>query len=220
MKAQVNYMKIILISAFMCMAEVANAFYDPGLQRWINRDPIQEEGGINLYGFVCNDPLNSIDTLGLYNTCGHNSLYDSALKDRMSKESLDGIKQGSKDTDDASKGGQKPENSYQHGMRSPDQNPENARRDADDFIKDKLNEAIKAEREGRHNDAMNELGKGMHTITDRLSPAHRGEQKWRGPWNPLSWPHPFFELWPGRKARQQSDQQLRDYYDKFQEGCK
>ena len=68
MKAQVNYMKIILISAFMCMAEVANAFYDPGLQRWINRDPIQEEGGINLYGFVCNDPLNSIDTLGLYNT--------------------------------------------------------------------------------------------------------------------------------------------------------
>jgi len=40
-------------------------FYDPNLQRWINRDPIEEAGGINLYGFLYNDPLNWIDPLGL-----------------------------------------------------------------------------------------------------------------------------------------------------------
>jgi RHS repeat-associated protein len=39
-------------------------FYDPNLQRWINRDPIQEEGGINLYGFLLNDPLNFVDPKG------------------------------------------------------------------------------------------------------------------------------------------------------------
>jgi len=40
-------------------------FYDPNLQRWPNRDPIEESGGINLYGFVENSPLNGVDLLGL-----------------------------------------------------------------------------------------------------------------------------------------------------------
>jgi RHS repeat-associated protein len=39
--------------------------YDPNLQRWINRDPIEEEGGINLYGFVGNDPVDEEDPFGL-----------------------------------------------------------------------------------------------------------------------------------------------------------
>jgi RHS repeat-associated protein len=40
-------------------------FYDPNLQRWLNRDPIDEEGGINLYEFVRNDPLKFADLWGL-----------------------------------------------------------------------------------------------------------------------------------------------------------
>ena len=32
--------------------------YDPELDRWLNRDPIGERGGINLYGYVFNDPIN------------------------------------------------------------------------------------------------------------------------------------------------------------------
>ena len=39
-------------------------FYDPNLQRWLNRDPIQEGGGINLYGFVGNDPMDLLDPYG------------------------------------------------------------------------------------------------------------------------------------------------------------
>ena len=38
--------------------------YNPVLGRWLSRDPIAELGGINLYGFVDNDPLNWFDTLG------------------------------------------------------------------------------------------------------------------------------------------------------------
>jgi RHS repeat-associated protein len=40
-------------------------FYDPTLQRWLNRDPIFEAGGINLYGFVENNPVSSMDPFGL-----------------------------------------------------------------------------------------------------------------------------------------------------------
>ena len=40
-------------------------YYDPKTGRWPSRDPIGEEGGMNLYGFVGNDGVNWIDFLGL-----------------------------------------------------------------------------------------------------------------------------------------------------------
>ena len=40
-------------------------FYDPNLQRWLNRDPIEEGGGINLYSFVANASPNNFDYNGL-----------------------------------------------------------------------------------------------------------------------------------------------------------
>jgi RHS repeat-associated protein len=40
-------------------------YYSPELGRWLNRDPIGEEGGWNLYGMVGNDAINNWDYLGL-----------------------------------------------------------------------------------------------------------------------------------------------------------
>ena len=40
-------------------------YYDPQTGRWPSRDPIGEEGGVNLYGFVGNSCLNESDFLGL-----------------------------------------------------------------------------------------------------------------------------------------------------------
>lgn len=40
-------------------------YYDPVTGRWPSRDPIEEQGGINLYGFVGNDGGNRFDVLGL-----------------------------------------------------------------------------------------------------------------------------------------------------------
>ncbi len=40
-------------------------FYEPGPQRFLNQDPIQELGGINLYRFVQNSPNNAVDPYGL-----------------------------------------------------------------------------------------------------------------------------------------------------------
>lgn len=40
-------------------------YYSPGQGRFLGRDPIGEEGGINLYGFVSNSPVNHWDYLGM-----------------------------------------------------------------------------------------------------------------------------------------------------------
>ena len=40
-------------------------FYEPNLQRWLNRDPIEERGGINLFECVYNSPVSLVDTFGL-----------------------------------------------------------------------------------------------------------------------------------------------------------
>ena len=41
--------------------------YSPNLGRWISKDPIGEEGGLNLYGYVANCPLDFSDPYGLVN---------------------------------------------------------------------------------------------------------------------------------------------------------
>ncbi len=40
-------------------------YLDPVTGRWPSRDPIEEEGGVNLYGFVGNDGITNVDFLGL-----------------------------------------------------------------------------------------------------------------------------------------------------------
>jgi RHS repeat-associated protein len=39
--------------------------YNAGTGRWTSRDPIAERGGLNLYGYVGDDPINWVDPLGL-----------------------------------------------------------------------------------------------------------------------------------------------------------
>ena len=41
-------------------------YYNPSTGRFLSKDPIEEDGGVNLYAFVNNDPVNKIDYLGLY----------------------------------------------------------------------------------------------------------------------------------------------------------
>jgi RHS repeat-associated protein len=46
------------------MTDYLYRWYDPLTGRWKSRDPIEEQGGINLYGFVKNRAISIIDILG------------------------------------------------------------------------------------------------------------------------------------------------------------
>ena len=55
-------------------------YYDPATGRWLSRDPIEERGGLNLYGFVGNHAVNNWDRLG-------NESYEDCEK-RASREKI------------------------------------------------------------------------------------------------------------------------------------
>src|SRR5438477_8816267 len=42
---------------------------DPDLGRWLSEDPVGLSGGVNLYQYANNNPVNRVDTLGLTPTC-------------------------------------------------------------------------------------------------------------------------------------------------------
>lgn len=52
--------KIILMVSFILLIQnsFAGRFYDPEFGRWLNRDPIGVEGGVNIYNSVSNNKLN------------------------------------------------------------------------------------------------------------------------------------------------------------------
>jgi hypothetical protein len=56
---------LVILSIGLLMSNQAKAFYNPQTGRWLSRDPIGEKGELNLYGFVGNDSINSIDLFGL-----------------------------------------------------------------------------------------------------------------------------------------------------------
>ncbi len=49
----------------LCAVSDASAFYNPTVGRFASRDPIEEEGGSNLFAIARNDPVAHFDLLGL-----------------------------------------------------------------------------------------------------------------------------------------------------------
>ena len=65
MKLLMRLRRVTGVLLFLTTFQTASAFYDPAPQRWINRDPIEEIGGVNLYAFVVNNPTRYADKFGL-----------------------------------------------------------------------------------------------------------------------------------------------------------
>ena len=64
-----------------------------GIPYWPSRDPIGEEGGGNLYGFNYNNPIGSIDNLGLWGEADHKELTHDSFVSAVGPDTLETTKQ-------------------------------------------------------------------------------------------------------------------------------
>jgi RHS repeat-associated protein len=62
-------------------------YYNPTTQRWLNRDPIEENGGLNLYGFVRNDGVNQWDLRGMKAYSGYVPYQDEFINNELAEKS-------------------------------------------------------------------------------------------------------------------------------------
>ena len=70
-------LRIMTLLALLSVEQMASAYYDPGVQRWIHRDPVSDKGfrvlvaakatveQPNAFRFVRNEPVHGLDALGL-----------------------------------------------------------------------------------------------------------------------------------------------------------
>lgn len=62
--------RVVGLVIWLATVQTSLGFYNPSPGRWLSRDSIEENGGDNIHSFCRNDPLFSIDTLGLYTMSG------------------------------------------------------------------------------------------------------------------------------------------------------
>ena len=115
-------------------------FYEPNVQRWLNRDPIEEKGGINLYGFVHNDALGNIDPMGeslagklctlgakgvrrVYKGLMGESIKDAAKAVKKGEDIIASSRNSAKEIAKAAGDGQQPIHEIDHKTGSPHYHP-------------------------------------------------------------------------------------------------
>jgi len=87
--------KQILMLTFLLLGvslgREAQAFYNPSTGRWLNRDPLGQIGGLNLYGYVGNAPVDSFDPFGLCEGNGCGGMLAAAIPGFDFKNPLPGV---------------------------------------------------------------------------------------------------------------------------------
>jgi uncharacterized protein RhaS with RHS repeats len=73
----------------MQVAYYGYRFYGPVTGRWPSRDPIQELGGVNLYGFANNSAIYAIDFIGLDTIPWGHHIVSQSVTRGASKEALE-----------------------------------------------------------------------------------------------------------------------------------
>jgi RHS repeat-associated protein len=146
----------------------------------------------NRYAYALNDPLQFVDRNGLWPTSIHTEIITQAFPG-LSQGDRTELIEASYDTDYTNRVNghdpQDPEVSFVHGMSDSvhNQDPAEAQAEGDAFIAQNEHDAqqIQAEWEAEGNTgiapaALTAFGNALHTIEDRTSPAHVGNQPWYG----------------------------------------
>jgi hypothetical protein len=68
-----------LFAAWLLLPQTAQCFYNPSTGRWLSRDPVEETGGLNVYVFVGNQPINKTDRDGRA-TFSHRASFDVSIE--------------------------------------------------------------------------------------------------------------------------------------------
>jgi len=141
------------------------------------RDPQQW----NMYAYVRNNPLRLVDPNGKWPAEIHSAIIAGAFTQLTEAQRIV-LRNASERVDGVLNGGQLSANSYKHGMRSPSESASEARAKADNFIatQEAIASQIARQSGGITDAALDQFGEALHTVTDRTSPAHQGEQEWRG----------------------------------------
>jgi RHS repeat-associated protein len=142
-------------------------YYDPKIGSYINQDPIGLAGGLNKYGYVFNDPMNRIDSTGLWSEEAHNYFIEQYFGVMLPPEAIAALKAGSAAVDS-----QFMSDNYAHAMGSKGESISETKRKACGFFNKNFHDYQYNLAIGRTTDAYFSLGMALHTVMDSTSPVH------------------------------------------------
>jgi RHS repeat-associated protein len=155
--------------------------YNNELGRYIESDPIGLPGGINLYVYVLDSPINWIDPFGYFSGDIHISITNLALsKYGASQSSKDKINAGNVYVD-------RPDNFFnnnEHGMSNWGQYKSDAINRSLLFKENQLRLAIDAAKKCSFQESFFHLGQALHSIQDEIAhdfislPTHLGDPEY------------------------------------------
>jgi RHS repeat-associated protein len=150
-------------------------YYSPETGRYVSADPIGLGGGINFFAYVSNDPINWVDSDGLWPEKIHNRIINKAFP-TLPKSFREALERGSKYADTF----QSAKDSYIHAMRNRDanQSKDDACKEMNEYIKLHMDYYRNHLKNGRFENAFFELGMALHPIMDSTAPPHQGFQEW------------------------------------------
>ena len=171
-------------------------YYSSAMGRFVSADP--SNLGVdfwlpqtwNRYSYSLNNPLTIVDRNGLWPKYIHEEIIDEAYQD-MSPHDRQLLKDASYNMDHGP-GQQDPDRSFEHGVRdgTDGEGPMMAQLEGDAFIASEEGAARQIQEDwiasghtGIAPGALMRFGNALHTITDRLSFPHAGNQPWYGMWH-------------------------------------